>query len=135
MSLKFPNARLHVHDLLSNGGLSGPVAIVRSACEDGLISDAERVEVEELVGEEEFCLCLIAAQKVLSSYFEKRRGRPDLPEVNFDEIWNAMVKDAESYKQKVNSAAKCQCEVKSSDCPRFAPALFDMMLQHIRRYP
>ncbi len=135
MSLKFPNARLYVQDLLSHGGLSGPVAIARSAYEFGLISDKDRIEVESMLISGELCFCLLAAHCVLSSYFKNRIGRPGVPEANLSEVWKALLEEFEFYKEKLNLKRDCQCTLTVSDCAKLAPALFDLMLQQISRYP
>lgn len=135
MPLKFPNARLFIHDLLAKHELSGPEAIVKAASEFKII-DAGSVEEIKVVDDGSRCQCMAAARNVVDKHFRDNTRNPDLPEVNVNEVWSAIEREAEAYKQTSSlNPKKCDSGIKSHDCASFAPAIFDLVLQQIRRYP
>lgn len=134
MILKFPNARLFIHDLLSAGGLSGCQAIARSACEFGLVDAEAAADIQSEPGAGG-CACAETAKKVLTKYFE-RKSKEALADVNVDQIWSLIERDVEAHRQssKTPGTNSDLCG-RLHSCAQDAPALFDLMLQQIRRYP
>jgi hypothetical protein len=132
MPLKFPNARLLIHDFLLSG-LSGKEAIVRGACEYGLISPD--FMTEEQVPDSEPCQCLGAAKNVLCKYFESKKNSSDMPLVNIEAVLSAFESEALAYRKTLSLPPVENCELgKLTHDSRFAPAIFDIMLQQMRRY-
>jgi hypothetical protein len=107
--------------------LSGSDAIARSACEYGLINPTAVLDIQGLRGNGA-CQCLSATKKVLTKYFEEKSGRSNLPLIDTEEIWAQIEKDANSF-MLTNGRSNL------SNCIKHAPALFDLLLQQIRRYP
>lgn len=135
MTLKFPNTRLFIHDLLVRSGLSVPEAIARAASEFGVIDPSYVKEIQIMDGDNR-CQCMSIARNVVDKYFESKSGNPNVPIVDTSEVWSAIERDAEAYQQASNrDPEKCDTSNKSHDCTRFAPAVFDLVLQQIRRYP
>lgn len=137
MPLQFPNARLLIHDLLAQDGLTGPEAILRSACQYGLITSecAQIIQREELDG----CRCMSTARKVLFEYFEDKRQQPGFPPVDVNEVWSAVERSTEAYKRASNRFPP-ECDPSQHPakqphpCSKLAPALFDYLLQQFRQY-
>lgn len=136
MSLRFPNARLFMHNLLADGSLSGADAIALTACEFGLV-DRPSVQSAKVAIKDRECACMEAARQVLMQYFE---NRPKSSDVNAEQIWKSLEEEASKYQKRMEnntdlSPKKTCCGAGSHDCSKFAPALFDLLLQQIRRYP
>jgi hypothetical protein len=135
VSLKFPNARLYVHELLSSERLSGAQAIVRGSCRFGLISeDCIADLLQSRSGRE--CQCLATAKDVVSKHFAQR-FKQSAPVVDWEEVWRAIEKHFNNHLPitEKKSTADCCKDGSVSTCNKHAPALLDMMLQQIMRYP
>lgn len=133
MTLKFPNARLLIHAHVLNG-LPPEAAIARSACEYGLIADEHVKEVE--LPEPGMCHSLSTVKNVLKVYFERRSQQGLLPLVDVEVVWASLMREVNLYRQAHNlplldNCANCSGSTENS---KFVPALFDFMLQQIRRY-
>lgn len=128
MILKFPNARLYMHDLLSQQRVSGAEAIARSACEFGLIDADSMDNLIAAHAQAGVCRCLPMAKVVLENHL--LRNATAARAVDSEAVWAAIEKDARKYENMSTSKDSNQ----SHACVRFAPALFDLMLQHIGRY-
>jgi hypothetical protein len=125
MILKFPNARLYMQDLLATEKVSGAAALARAACQFGLL-DVETMDnlIASNLQSGSGC-CLHMSEQVLKKYFTQRPGTEQDVSTN---VWQIVEKDALTYEKTVLKKGEHSCE-------RLAPALFDLMLQHIRRYP
>jgi hypothetical protein len=132
-SLKFPNARLFVHGLLSCGR-AAPEAIANSACEFGLVDRQSINEILPSSGAHP-CACMATARNVVARYCEERGLRPDVPKLDKEQIWAVLQEDAADYAKECNAREKTKINVNSHDCSRFAPALFDLLLQELSRHP
>lgn len=140
MPLKFPNVRLFLFDLLTYGGLSGPEAIARTAVEYGIIPLESINDVLKHTSLDESCLChcVDTLKNVLHKHFAIKAQQSGLPAIDADEVWQSIHIDAMKHHKLaplVNSDHKCGANTNSSNCLGGAPALFDLLLQHIRRYP
>lgn len=125
MILKFPNARLYMHDLLATEKVSGAAAVARAAGQFGLLDVETMDRLLDSGSQIGTGCCLDMSEEVLRKYFVERPGTEhDL----FKSVWHVVKEDALTYEQKVLKKDEHSCE-------RLAPALFDFMLQHIRRYP
>lgn len=132
MPLQFPNARLFIHDLLSNQRYSPSQAIAISACQYGLIPPEQIDDVE--VSEDSSCQCLATARNVLLKYFKEKEQQQGVPVVDIDEVWATMEKYIESHRQ-ARRLQEPATDKQPHDCAKLAPALFDYLLQQISRYP
>lgn len=134
MSLKFPNARLFMHNLLANGELSGAQAIALSACEFGLL---DYKEVQKLITPfkrpSTYCSCMETAKGVMVTYFKQRNDSTS--EIDTDNAWSALQTAAANYEMGSRTHLGSDSHSCLHECSKFAPALFDLMLQQIRRYP
>lgn len=134
MTLKFPNARLLVHALLSSERLSGAQAIARGACQFGLIpADSVLDVLEEKNGHQ--CQCLATAKNIVKKHFEQCQ-KPSGTPVNAEEVWSAIEKQLNNFPQLTNglTPSKDSPVGQTSPCLNHAPALVDVMLQQIMRY-
>jgi hypothetical protein len=133
VSLKFPNARLLMHELLSAERLSGPQAIALGACQFGLISSEAMADVIADKGGNN-CQCLSTAKNVIQQYFDQ--GDKKALSVDTEEVWSAIEKQlSKSFPQEDGHAA-CNEEHAgaANHCSRHVPVLIDLMLQQITRY-
>ena len=115
MQLKFPNARLYIHTLLSAERLTGAQAIIRGACHYGLVDAADSLEILP-PSEAATCPCMEAVKNVIRKHFEARSSK-----VLVEKVWQAIEQEALELH-------------KLHDCQKFAPVLFDLLLQQVNRY-
>lgn len=110
-----------MHNLLADN-FSGADAIAITAMEYGLVDTRF---VSQFKAEEDSlrACCLQAARQVLNEYFEPRKTC-SISSIDIDQLWFSMISDARRYLLDVDH-----------DCSKFAPVIFDLMLQQIRRYP
>jgi len=141
MPLKFPNARLFLHELLSGQRLSGAEAIARGACQFGLITSDTVIDALPTSGDYQ-CRCIPAARDVLRKHFEQRPPESSLPEVDHETVWSAIENHIKSHPHAAGGGLSFfrdgsdeGCEGFSSACHQHAPVLFDVMLQQLMRYP
>lgn len=136
MSLKFPNVRLFLFDLLTTGGLSGPEAIARTACEYGIIPadsiDAVLTQSSSVRG----CKCVSTLKNILHEHFAAKKQQSS-PDIDANEVWDAIEADAVKHQKHshLRDSPECSDVPSTSSCLVSAPTLFDFLLQHIRRYP
>ncbi|MGH9549084.1 MAG: hypothetical protein ACRD3W_06915 [Terriglobales bacterium] len=135
MELKFPNARLFIHDLLSRGGLRDSAAIVRGAAEYGLISADCLAEFQEET-DPHLCQCIATGRQVVAKCFEQK-AKQGLPAVDSEEIWIEIERNVQRYRKALErgGAVSGAAAPETSNCLKLAPALFDLILQQINRYP
>ena len=132
-SLRFPNARLFVHGQLSCGRAAAE-AIAHSACEFGLLTDHDLNSV--LPAESAApCACMATVRNILSKYCELRRNRSDAPELDGNEMWAILQEDALAFDQQSLQDLDAEKKEKRHECNKFAPVLFDLMLQELLRHP
>lgn len=135
VSLKFPNVRLFLFDLLTHGGLSGPEAIATTAREYGIIPADSFNEILAQTAGVSGCKCVATLKNILHRHFA---ARPDSPAVDVNDIWKAIEADALKHRKLAEIHDSNQCaenQNSSNSCRVSAPTLFDLLLQHIRRYP
>lgn len=134
MPLRFPNARLFMHILLADRNVSGAQAIALSALEFGLLDEGSAMRLHKgLAPSQPQCKCVDTGRYVLQAYFDKRAREASGSAVDTDKIWTAVEEDAKKYTG--NGSKQTICDNCRHDCGKFAPALFDFLLQQIRRYP
>lgn len=95
-------------------------------------------EVIAQIGQVDGCLCVATLKNVLRKHFAVRAQQSGLPEVDADSVWNAIETDARKHQKLASlqdSNYNCPPDSKTSNCLISSPALFDFLLQHIRRYP
>ena len=130
MNLQFPNARLFIHDLISNEHLSGPDAIVQASYEFGLIPVNSSGNLNCEHRGDGHCACFIAAKDILSKHLA---GKPSsarvTPEI-INVIWSSIERQGEQYQKSLDNKEASTTE----RCNRIAPMLFDLILQEVRRY-
>jgi hypothetical protein len=135
MSLHFPNARLLIQDLITSRKLSGSHALAKAAHEYGLIPFDAVPEFNRLDCRCD-CQCMTAACQILDKHFQRRNERTDMPRISLDQVRSAFERDSQIYKKKSGRFEKeCKEAKGNSECAKLAPALFDLMLQQVRRYP
>lgn len=122
-----------MHNLLADRNVSGAQAIALSALEFGLLDEGSAMGLHKDIEPSPKCKCMDTARCVLQTYFDKRSRAASGSSVDTNEIWKAVEEDAKKY---TGNGSKCTvCEDCCHDCGKFAPALFDFLLQQIRRYP
>ncbi len=129
MPLQFPNARLQIHDLLSIQGLSGTEAIARMALEYRLIPEEALAEVAAIPSDAT-CHCMAATRNVLWKYFQTKK---EPSTVDVEEVWSALLREVQAYAGACPQ--KLEPAVQPHECSKLAPALFDILLQQLGRYP
>jgi hypothetical protein len=136
MPLKFPNARLFLHQLLAGDRLSGAQAIAEGACQFGLISPDCVPDILEQPTEHQ-CQCVATAKNVVRKHFEQKAEQGAMPKVDHEEVWSAIEKHIDNHPQvaKLQSAPNGDSQLPANACHNHAPALFDVMLQQLMRYP
>jgi hypothetical protein len=136
MDLKFPNARLFLHGLLLADRVSGAQAIAEGACQFGLIS-ADCVPDVVPATKDHSCQCLTTGKNVLRKHFEHRAGQVALPQVDYEEVWLAIARHilGDSQAAKFEPGGTGDGQMLAGACHKHAPALFDLILQQIMRYP
>jgi len=133
-SLQFPNARLFLHHMLATERVSGAEAIARGAYEFGLIQPGSIDDDTQSLAADK-CNCMAVGKAVLSKYFEEVR-HAQYPPLNIEELWSQIERDAETYNKSAHrSSGGGSRNAQPEGCNKFAPVLFDLMLQHIQRYP
>lgn len=132
-SLRFPNARLFVHGQLSCGRAAAE-AIAHSACEFGLLTDHDLNSVLPTQSAAP-CACMATVRNILSKYCELRRKRSDAPQLDENEMWAILQEDALAFDQQSLQNLDAENHGHRHDCSKFAPVLFDLMLQELLRHP
>lgn len=136
MPLQYPNARLFLHQLLAGDRLSGSQAIAEGACQFGLISHDCALELVPQP-DDHSCHCSETVKNVIKKHFEQRAAQAAWPVVNHEEVWSAIENHFESRLQgaPLQSGFESESTKSARTCSNHAPALFDVMLQQIMRYP
>ena len=141
MPLRFPHTRLFMHNLLADGQVSGSEAIALTACEFGLLDHSAVREVSVEASQQTNCPCMDTARQVLENYFCERAKQSSAPNIDASSVWSAVEADASNYELQTarkscrNTCDECvEPEKARHDCSKFAPVLFDLLLQQIRRY-
>lgn len=132
-SLRFPNARLFVHGQLSCGRAASE-AIAHSACEFGLLPDRDLNSVLPTHPVAP-CPCMATARNILSKYCELRRARNDGFDLDEKAMWAILQEDALSFNQESTHESDEEKQERLHECSKFAPVLFDLMLQELLRHP
>ena len=130
MNLQFPNARLFIHDLISNEHLSGPAAIVQASYEFGLIPVNSSGDLECKHHGNGHCACFATAKEILTRHLADKASIARVTPEIIDEIWAGIERQAEQYQKSLGNGEASTSE----PCNRIAPMLFDLMLQEVRRY-
>jgi hypothetical protein len=133
-NLQFPNARLFLHRTMVTERVTSAEAMARGAYEFGLLQPGSiDSEIQSLAADR--CNCMAAGKAVLSKYFdESRHGRSAA--LNSEELWSQIERDAELYSKAAHKSETGKSVVPNSEgCNKFAPTLFDLILQQIQRYP
>lgn len=99
----------------------------------GLIPFEAVVEETEQVDCQSSCHCMGAAHQILDQHFSTKNNRKGLPKIDIDKAKKAFDQDTETYKKKLEKAA--QQKRGSDGCASLAPAIFDFLLQEVRRHP
>lgn len=135
--LKFPNARLLIHNLIAERKLSGEDAIAAGACELGLMSP---VEIESVRGQSaaqsDLCGCSQTARLILKKYFDN--NDIDAAEA-FQKSWESLQERSkkrlgpQAFKVTTDSNDTAGTE-HSKSCSQHAPIIFDYLLQEVNRH-
>ncbi len=134
--LKFPNVRLQLHDLIAKDKHSPPYAMAHLAVLSGLIPEHALkaiVAVEPL----DMCLCMASAEQIIEEYLRNLPAKTNFPSIKASHIGCSLAKAAETHIKSTTSDnfLSAGMNLPSHDCHRFAPILFDLMLQQLMRYP
>ena len=131
MPLQFPNARLFVHELLSDRHMTGAEAIVSSAYEFGLLPAGILKEVE-FSSTRDQCDCCGAALAVFKKHVELLDHGSIYDSAKVESAWNSIISRVKKYTASETAAPASQnCP---AACSKLAPVLFDLLLQEVRRY-
>jgi len=131
-TLKFPNARLFVHNQLRCGRAAAE-AIAHSACEFGLLSHEALQDVLPAPSAPP-CACLATAKNIVQKYCENRKNRPDGSNLDEVELWEVLQDDAQAFSNQSASQSSTENSAEHQ-CSKFAPVLFDLLLQELNRHP
>lgn len=133
-TLKFPNARLFVHNQLRCGRAAAE-AIAHSACEFGLLNPDAYVDVLPAPSASP-CPCLATAKNIVHKYCEYRKNRTDGFALDEVELWDVLKEDAQAFNNKETSShSVVKTSAGEHHCSKFAPILFDLLLQELIRHP
>ncbi len=137
-TLKFPNARLLVHNQLRCGRAASE-AIAHSACEFGLLSQEERDEVLQTQFNHP-CLCLATAKHVVHKYCDSKNVGPNAAGLDAVHLWKIIEEDVQAYNDKEFEQSATDDSTKSNppkqhQCSKLAPVVFDLLLQELLRHP
>ncbi len=133
-TLKFPNARLFVHNQL-RCGRAAPEAMARSACEFGLLSPDAFMDVLPAPSASP-CPCLATAKNIVDKYCEYRKNRTDGSNLDGVEMWDVLKEDAQAFTDKETAEhSVMKTPTGQHHCSKFAPILFDLLLQELIRHP
>lgn len=106
--------------------------MAKGAHEYGLIPLEAVADIDRVEGETG-CQCMAAAREILDRHFKAKNNRGDVPRVDIDEVYSSFDRDVKAYQKRSN---RQHCQTKQlSACTTLAPALFDLVLQQVRRYP
>lgn len=132
MTLHFPNARLFIHDLTARQKLSGVRALAKGAHEYGLIPFEAIADIDRLEGNAS-CQCFAAAREILHRHFKAKSKGQGAQSVSIEDVCSSFERDFKAYEKRL-SEDRCQANDQPI-CARLAPALFDLLLQQVRRFP
>jgi hypothetical protein len=136
MYLKFPNARLYIHELLSHEKLTGGEAIARAACDFGLIPVESLLDVQTK-GSADKCQCMAVAKQIFFKCFEEKSKRLPLPETGATDGWLQLEKSVQKLSQDAvcsQTAIALTDKQKDQICNKIAPSVFDLLLQELNKY-
>ncbi len=79
---------------------------------------------------------MATVRNVLAKYCEIKNERTAAPgpRLNQEQMWKVLEEDAEAYNGEVN-LAEDEGGQPGHECGKFAPALFDLLLQELSRHP
>jgi hypothetical protein len=130
MSLKFPNARLYIHELLTDGTVQEGEALAQAARDFGLITNDQLCEILASCKDSP-CNCIEVGKEILKKHLHHTAKSKNLAAIDPEPVWREV--------ERILSVteAKCgKCDLRSSQakCLNLAPAIFDILLQQIARY-
>ena len=136
VELKFPNVRIHLHDIILSEKQLPSQAMAQAAVYFGLISDDEFERVIA-VKPADLCLCMATAGNIVEEYFKRVPHRRGFPAVDCKQVIAELFNHAKTHFKEIERPADHQgeIEVRTHDCYKFTPILFDLMLQQLLRYP
>lgn len=132
--LRFPNARLLIHNLIAERKLSGEDALAAGACELGLMSPIDMEVVRgQSAAQSELCGCSHTAKLILKRYFDTSGNSPPGA---FEKSWETL---QERSNKKLSIAAPglnapTTPDPGGSQCAQHAPIIFDYLLQEVNRH-
>ncbi len=131
MILRFPNARLFIHTLLSDRSMTGAEAITLGAYEYHLFPHGS-VDISEIAYSDQHCRCQSTAKEILREYIERQGHGEQKAKENVKHSCNLLSVRIERWASMCNlKLPEREC---SKDCSLLAPALFDFILQEITHY-
>ncbi|HEY9682989.1 MAG TPA: hypothetical protein V6C86_15540 [Oculatellaceae cyanobacterium] len=132
MSLRFPNARLHIHELLSAEDTRDGEALAQGARDFGLISDEHLTEITSACSDSA-CNCLQVGKQILVRYLETAAPAKDPKRIDSAAIWKDIEQSLKVFVTRAD-CGECDPGAFQTKCLKLAPALFDIILQQIGRY-
>ncbi len=134
--LKFPNVRLHLRDLIAKDNHSPSYAMAQSAVLYGLIPERALKEIAA-VKPFDMCLCMASAGEIIAEYMKTLPQKGDFPSFSYDHVLSSLTRAAKSHlkSKTAHNSLSAGMNLPNHDCCRFAPILFDLMLQQLLRYP
>ena len=126
---------MFIHQLVARDRISGAEALAKGAHEYGLIPFEAVGDVAQQAGSSA-CHCMAAAGKILSQHFEDKNKRLHVSPIDVAFVYAALEREARAYQESVDpSISTCNRQGQAHECEKLAPAIFDLLLQQIRRYP
>jgi hypothetical protein len=132
MLLQFPLARFLLQDLLNRRQMSGARAIASAAALYNLVATDSLVSILQAPNSE-MCECFATTRLIVRSFFSAQKGveKVRFPDLEI-QVWQQILDHYEGQNVLSHGATDPN---HSPKCSIHAPALFDILLQVLSRYP
>ena len=124
MLLKFPVARLFLHDLLQREQMSGAQAIAAAACRYDLVAPEAVAEILQKPNKQ-CCECFLSAALIVAEFFKNHSSLADQDASTKGPAQQAHHQLLSHWQEEIGERPHCTSH---------APALFDVILQVLTRY-
>ena len=129
--LRFPNARLYIHDLLARKDISGAQAIRKGAKEFGILGDEDQELSTDGKEISPLCDCCRAARSVLVQFFKQRNDASYQKDTEL--AWKSLTNRLNKYRRTSDQSEVLPLDCQLT-CSKLAPVIFDLLLQEVHRY-
>jgi hypothetical protein len=139
VSLKFPNARLFIKNLVANEQRTGAQAMILAAAEFGLINPGSVNHLNSALNGNK-CQCMTAAKAILREHSQSSCHIGNFTSQILSKIETDLEHDlaahrnAEQKKKKGKPTVTKRNSLPDRNCQKDAPVVFDMLLQQIHSH-